>query len=144
VRGPGVPVGTTNSHLVSQVDLLPTICEIAAADASGVDGRSILPVLRGPSAPFREFLLVEAEGRGWHSVRMRRWNEARADHDNLLFVKWRDGFEELYDYDHDRHLNNGRFNTPRERQNADLLRGKLLAMRTAAGDRYRALETGSP
>jgi N-acetylglucosamine-6-sulfatase len=144
VRGPGVPVGTTNSHLVSQVDLLPTICEIAAADASDVDGRSILPVLRGPSAPFREFLLVEAEGRGWHSVRMRRWNEARADHDKLLFVKWRDGFEELYDYDHDRHLYNGRFNTPRERQNADLLRGKLLAMRTAAGDRYRALETGSP
>ena len=114
VRGPGIPADTTNGHLVSQVDLLPTICEIAGADASGVDGRSILPILRDPRAPFREFLLVEAEKRGWHSVRMRRWNEARADYDNLLFVKWRDGFEELYDYDEDPHLYNGRVNTPRE------------------------------
>ena len=142
VRGPGVPAGTTNSNLVSQVDLLPTICEIAGADASGVDGRSILPILRDPGAPFREFLLVEAEGRGWHSVRMRRWNGARADHDELLFVRWRDGFEELYDHEEDPHLYDGRVNTSRERQNADMLREKLLAMRTAAGAQYRALETG--
>jgi arylsulfatase A-like enzyme len=142
VRGPGIPADTTNGHLVSQVDLLPTICEIAGADASSVDGRSILPVLRDPRAPFREFLLVEAEQRGWHSVRMRRWNEARADYDNLLFIRWRDGFEELYDYDDDPHLYNGRVNTPRERQNADMLRTKLLAMRTASGAQYRALETG--
>jgi N-acetylglucosamine-6-sulfatase len=141
VRGPGVPADTTNGHLVSQVDLLPTICEIAGADASGVDGRSILPILRDPRAPFREFLLVEAEKLGWHSVRMRRWNEARVDYDNLLFVRWRGGFEELYDYDDDPHLYNGRVNTPRERQNADVLRDKLLAMRSAAGARYRALET---
>ena len=141
VRGPGVPADTTNGHLVSQIDLLPTICEIAGADASGVDGRSILPILRDPRAPFREFLLVEAEKLGWHSVRMRRWNEARADYDNLLFVKWRDGFEELYDYDDDPHLYNGRVNTPREQQNAEMLRDKLLAMRSAAGARYRALET---
>ena len=142
VRGPGVPAGTTNGHLVSQIDLLPTICEIAGVDAGGVDGRSILPILLDPRTPVREFLLVEAEGRGWHSVRMRRWNEARADYDNLLFVRWRDGFEELYDYDDDPHLYNGRVNIPREQQNADMLRNKLLAMRTAAGDQYRALETG--
>jgi N-acetylglucosamine-6-sulfatase len=140
VRGPGVRANTTNGHLVSQVDLLPTICEIAGADPSGVDGRSILSILRDPNAPFRKFLLIEAEGRGWHSVRMRRWNEARADHDNLLFIKWRDGFEELYDYDDDPHLYNGRVNTLREQQNADMLREKLLAMRTAAGAQYRALE----
>ncbi len=141
VRGPGVPAGTTNRHLVSQIDLLPTFCEIAGADASGVDGRSILPILRDPDAPFREFLLVEAEDRGWHSVRMRRWNQARADHDDLLFVKWRDGFEEIYDYDDDPHLYDGRATTPREQLNAEMLREKLLTMRTAAGDRYRALET---
>jgi N-acetylglucosamine-6-sulfatase len=143
VRGPDIDSkGTTNGHLVSQVDLLPTICEIAGADASGVDGRSILPTLRDPAARLREFLLVEAEERGWHSVRMRRWNQARADYDNLLFVMWRDGFEELYDFDDDPHLYDGRINTPREQQNADMLREKLLAMRVAAGGQYRALETG--
>lgn len=142
VRGPGVPAGTTNKHLVSQVDLLPTICEIAGADSSGVDGRSILPVLRDPDAPFREFLLIEAEGRGWSSVRMRRRNQARADYDDLLFVKYRAGFEEIYNYEDDPHLYNGHFNTPREQQNAAMLRERLFAMRTAAGDRYRALESG--
>ena len=142
VRGPGVPAGTTNGHLVSQVDLLPTICEIAGADTNGVDGRSLLPVLRDPAVPFREFLLVEAKERGWHSVRMRRRNQARADYENLLFVKWRDGFEEIYDYEDDPHLYDGSVNTPREQQNADMLRERLLAMRTAAGEQYRALETG--
>ena len=141
VRGPDVLTNTTNMHLVSQIDLLPTICEIAGADASGVDGRSILPVLRDPAARLREFLLVEAEERGWHSVRMRRWNEARADYDNYLFVKWRDGFEELYDYDNDPYLYNGRVNTSREQEYVDMLREKLLAMRTSAGAQYRALET---
>jgi arylsulfatase A-like enzyme len=142
VRGPEVPAGTTNGHLVSQIDLLPTICEIAGADAGGTDGRSLLPILQNPVSAFREFLLIEAEGRGWHSVRMRRWDPARSKHDNLLFVKWRGGFEELYDYDDDPHLYNGRVNTPREQQNVDMLRQKLLAMRTAAGDQYRDLETG--
>ena len=142
VRGPGVPEDTVNGHLVSQIDLLPTICEIAGADASGVDGRSILPNLLNPGASPREFLMVEAEHLGWDSLRMRRWNVARADYDNLLFVKWHDGFEEIYDYDDDPHLYNGRVNTPREQQNVGMLRDKLLAMRTAAGDQYRALETG--
>ena len=142
VRGPGVPTGTTNKHLVSQVDLLPTICEIAGADASGVDGRSLLPILRDPDAPFREFLLVEAEGRGWHSVRMRKRNQAGTDYENLLFVKWRDGFEEIYDYADDPYQHNGHFNTTREQQNAGMLRERLLAMRAASGDQYRALETG--
>lgn len=142
VRGPGVPEGTTNKHLVSHVDLLPTICEIAGADASGVDGRSILPILRDPGASFREFLLIEAEGRGWHSVRLRRRGQSGTGYDDLLFVKWRDGFEEIYDYEADPHLHNGYFNTPREQQNAGMLRERLFAMRTAAGDQYRALETG--
>ena len=108
-----------------------------------MDGRSILPILRDPSARFREFLLVEAEARGWHSVRMRRWNGTRAKYDNFLFVKWRgqDGFEELYDYESDEHQYNGRVNTPHEQNNVDMLREKLLAMRTAAGNEYRLLET---
>jgi arylsulfatase A-like enzyme len=144
VRGPGIPdvlAGTKNDNLVSQIDLLPTICEIAGADASGVDGRSLLPTLRNPAAPFRELLLVEAEDRGWHSVRMRKRNQAGADYEDLLFVKWREGFEEIYDYDDDPHLYDGRVNTQREQRYAVMLRDRLLAMRTAVGDNYRALET---
>jgi arylsulfatase A-like enzyme len=140
VRGPGVPANTTNGHLVSQIDLLPTICEIAGADVTGVDGRSLLTILSQPDALFREFLLVEAEGRGWHSVRMRKWNSVREKYDNLLFVKWRGGFEELYDYDDDPHQQNGRINISREQQNVDMLRNKLRDMRVASDEAYRELE----
>ena len=64
-----------------------------------------------------------------------------ADHIDLLFVRWWDGFEEIYDYQGDPHLYEGRVGTPREQRYAGMLRERLLAMRTAAGDRYRALET---
>jgi N-acetylglucosamine-6-sulfatase len=140
VRGPGVQQDTTSGKLVSQVDLLPTICELAGADTSGVDGRSIVPLLRDPAAPWREYLLVEAEGRGWHSVRMRKFNETTQEQDNLLYIRWKDGFEELYDYENDPELLDGEINTPREHAHVDDLRQRLETMRVSAGDAYRAAE----
>lgn len=47
VRGPGVPVGRSDA-LVSNVDLAPTIAAMAGAAAPpDLDGRSILPLLKG-------------------------------------------------------------------------------------------------
>jgi hypothetical protein len=36
----------------------------------------------------------------------------------------------------------GHFGTPREQRYAGMLRERLLAMRVASGEQYRALETG--
>ena len=140
VRGPGVQQDTTSGKLVSQVDLLPTICELAGADTSGVDGRSLGPLLRDPAAPWREYLLVEAEGRGWHSVRMRKFDETIQNYDNLLYIRWNSGFEELYDYENDPELLDGEINTPRERAHVEDLRQRLETMRMSAGNTYRAAE----
>jgi N-acetylglucosamine-6-sulfatase len=140
VRGPGVMQDAASDKLVSQVDLLPTICELAGADASGVDGRSMVPLLSNPTAPWRDYLLVEAEERGWHSVRMRKFNQITQSHDNLLHIRWNDGFEELYDYENDPELLEGTINTPRERANAEDLRQRLETMRVSAGSEYRAAE----
>ena len=122
------------------MDLLPTICELAGADSSGVDGRSMVPLLSNPAAPWRDYLLVEAEERGWHSVRMRKFNQITQSHDNLLYIRWNDGFEELYDYENDPELLEGTINTPRERANAEDLRQRLETMRVSAGSEYRAAE----
>lgn len=129
-----------SGRLVSQVDLLPTICELAGADASGVDGRSMVPLLNDPAAPWRDYLLVEAEERGWHSVRMRKWDQVTQSRDDLLYIRWNDGFEELYDYENDPELLDGTINTPRERANAEDLRQRLETMRVSAGAAYRAVE----
>ncbi len=59
VWGPGVVAGS-DSHIVTTADIFPTIMEIAGKPIpSFVDGRSLLPLLKGQSPnPWRKALLV--------------------------------------------------------------------------------------
>jgi N-acetylglucosamine-6-sulfatase len=61
VRGPGVPKGRTVSRLAGNVDLAPTFADLARVAAPAfVDGRSLVPLLRGRRAPgWRRAYLVE-------------------------------------------------------------------------------------
>lgn len=66
VRVPGMP-GTSQglSNLVSHVDLLPTILElVGAVTPSGIDGESMMPMLRDPNVEIRGTALVEG-GVSW-------------------------------------------------------------------------------
>jgi len=56
VVAPGVTkAGTRVRGLVETVDLYPTLCELAGLPApAGLDGASLLPVLRDPAAPTKE------------------------------------------------------------------------------------------
>jgi N-sulfoglucosamine sulfohydrolase len=48
MRGPGMPPGVAHDELVSQLDIFPTICEIADIDApSWLQGRSLVPLVSG-------------------------------------------------------------------------------------------------
>jgi N-sulfoglucosamine sulfohydrolase len=52
MRGPGMPPGMAHYELVSQIDVFPTICEIAGIDAPPwVHGRSLLGLVSGTEAP---------------------------------------------------------------------------------------------
>ena len=62
IVAPGVTrPGSHSAALVETVDLYPTLLELAGLPApdvlQGLDGRSLVPVLRDPSAPFREAAL---------------------------------------------------------------------------------------
>jgi arylsulfatase A-like enzyme len=63
VRGPGVPAGEHREHLTSNIDLAPTIAEMAGAVVpSFADGRSLRPVLFDappPTAEWRNAILFE-------------------------------------------------------------------------------------
>jgi N-acetylglucosamine-6-sulfatase len=92
VRYPGAEAGT-DTHPVSNVDLAPTIAELAgAALQPPVDGRSIVPLLRGrdPSG-WRPGVLSEFRGGrdipGWWEMRTPRW----------AYVEYVTGERELYD-----------------------------------------------
>lgn len=55
--GPGIPRGQSDA-LVYLFDLFPTICELAGAEVpSSVEGRSLLPIIRGETDHVRDWLL---------------------------------------------------------------------------------------
>ena len=60
VRGPGVPGDYVNNRLVANIDLAPTFAQWAGVRTPGfVDGRSFVPILGNPDAPWRTRLLFE-------------------------------------------------------------------------------------
>jgi choline-sulfatase/glucosamine-6-phosphate deaminase len=99
IRWPGeIPTGQTSDALVSNVDLLPTLCDLAGVTApEGLEGLSLRPLLAGrrPQS-WRRFAVVE-----YHSKQ--RWaNPIRMiqtkDWKYVTYARWG---EELYDLEHD-------------------------------------------
>ncbi|HEY7847816.1 MAG TPA: sulfatase-like hydrolase/transferase [Candidatus Limnocylindria bacterium] len=62
VVGPGVTAGT-DDHFALNIDLAPTIAELAGIEPPDpVDGVSLVPLLRGESPPWREEFTIELLG----------------------------------------------------------------------------------
>lgn len=112
LRGPGLPQDEVSQALVGNVDLAPTILEIAGAvSPKPLDGRSLLALARDPGLEPRRSLLHETGGqrfvrridqdvtgnppirdlRSYRAIRTNRW----------LYVEYRGGQRELYDLDQD-------------------------------------------
>ncbi len=99
VKMPGAwPGGLTVGQFVRLLDLMPTIVELGGAEVpGGIDGRSLLPLLRGrPPADWPDSVYCEHHGEVWgyqsqRMVRTRRWKYVYNPHD----------LDELYDLDSD-------------------------------------------
>ncbi|KAG8577988.1 hypothetical protein GDO81_010349 [Engystomops pustulosus] len=66
VRGPGVNPNQTSKALVANIDLGPTILDIAGFDLNKtqMDGMSYLPILKNGNETWRTDILVEYQGEG--------------------------------------------------------------------------------
>ncbi|MEW6071706.1 MAG: sulfatase [Planctomycetota bacterium] len=80
VRGPGVPAGVVVEAPVSQVDIAPTIVELARLGRRRADfaGTSLVPLLQRAAAPGEEdarphFSVLENKGHRVYAVRQGRW-----------------------------------------------------------------------
>lgn len=91
IRGPGIEGGGTCDRPVSLLDLYPTLLDLAGLPPRPeLDGTSLGGLLRNPqSEPERHAGITYL--RGNHAVRRGRW----------LYIRYRDGGEELYDRDAD-------------------------------------------
>ncbi|HEU4461005.1 MAG TPA: sulfatase, partial [Solirubrobacterales bacterium] len=61
MRGPGIKPGSSTGELAANIDLAPTILELAGASADkSIDGRSLVPYMRDPSLRSRRPILFES------------------------------------------------------------------------------------
>jgi N-acetylglucosamine-6-sulfatase len=155
IRGPGVRRASYNGELVANVDIAPTVLELAGVRADrSIDGRSLVPFLRDPQRRTDRPILFESfvetadvEGNG--AVPSRRGGGATA---SLLappknyagirlgrykFIAWPSGEKELYDLNRDPY----ELNSLHDVRNLDPIRNflhrQMLRLRRCAGRRCR-------
>lgn len=126
VAGPGVARGRESDALVSVVDVVPTLAELAGVPlARPVDGHSLAPLLADPDAPGPDYVYTE-----WfrHPERDRGASDERALRDRRwkYVVDDTTGEEHLFDL------------AGRDDDGPDLLAGAPSAEASAALERLRA------
>ncbi len=131
VRGPGFPVGVRRNQVVGNIDLAPTVLDIAGKNPHRhTDGVSLRPLAQNPEAKTNRAVVIERdrqEGHPFQAVRTQRW----------ILIHQRGGALELYDLAHDPYELR---NVARERRYAErrrVLMKRVRALRRCAGKSCR-------
>jgi len=121
IRGPGIKPGASTGELASNVDIAPTILQLAGATADkSIDGRSLVPYLLDPSLRTRRPILFESfvetsdvQANSTGRAGRTRDNTASAsiltppkDYEGIRlgpfkYIAWPSGEKELYDINKD-------------------------------------------
>jgi N-acetylglucosamine-6-sulfatase len=141
VRGPGVPAGQTLNHQALNIDLAPTLAELAGASAPEfIDGRSLVPVLSDTPPPlknWRQRFLVE------------RWPPSNLEHPRVnhalrtrhyMYVEYLEE-RELYDLKSDPYQLDNFYSTADPDLLAQLV-SQLDALKVCAAASCRTAEDG--
>lgn len=137
--GPGFSAGAVDNRLVGNIDIAPTLVEIAEADGPAMDGVSLL------ASELRDAILLEMRAPNNRSM---QWPGPRTEIPRFsalrtsthLYAEYRTGERELYDYGSDPYeldnlLANWNGHTPSSQAEtmAVQLAGRLSALRDCAG-----------
>jgi arylsulfatase A-like enzyme len=129
MRGPGIPAGRHVLQPVANVDLAPTIVDLAGARASlRTDGRSLVPLFRDPGLRWGRDLLIEGPGTDAGSLQFTGIRTPR-----YLYVEWRNGDRELYDLVRDPDELASRHSDPAYATVRDDLARRLARLRSCTG-----------
>ncbi len=101
MRGPGIPKNETRSALVNNLDVVATIAELTdASPGYALDGRSLTPLFADANAPWRSALLFESPISRFRTPKNRFTGVRTA---TRKYVKYANGFEQLFDLSDDPH-----------------------------------------
>jgi len=129
VRGPGVPPGTSFDRLVANIDVAPTMLDLAGVEVpSWMDGRNLRPFIDG-TAPdsWRTSVLIEnMEGAG------ERPAYSGVRHQDEVYVEYGSGETEYYDLNADPYQLENR---PQDAPQAMI--DELTTLKDCAGDGCR-------
>jgi N-acetylglucosamine-6-sulfatase len=152
IRGPGIRPGSVSAALAANIDIAPTVLQLAGATADrSIDGRSLVPFLRHPDWRSRRMILFESfvetsdvEGQG-ELPRLRRRSDATAsllappkDYsgirlDNYKYIAWPTREKELYDLARDPYELHSLNGIPNFVPIRNFLHRQMLRLRHCAG-----------
>jgi len=145
LTGPGFDGGGHVRQLVSLIDLPPTLLDAAGLPIPKImQGRSLLPVLRGKTAAWPEEVFVQiSESEVARAIRTERWKygvtapgkNAYKDSSSERYVE-----SHLYDLESDPYEFKNLIGRRRFRETADLLKKRLLRRMKEAGEREPMIE----
>ncbi len=131
MRGPGIPAGETRSQLVSNLDVVATIVDLAHAHPDApLDGRSLVPLFGNADASWRGALLFESPVNRFEPAK-NRYTGVRTP--TRKYVKYDSGFEELFDLAADPHELENEAHNPVYAGNLATLRALQDKLKTCAG-----------
>ncbi|MFN8161857.1 MAG: sulfatase [Solirubrobacterales bacterium] len=150
VRGPGIRAGSTSPELAANIDIAPTVVELARARADrSFDGRSLVPYWRDSARRSRVPLLLESFAKATDIVpgpRPRRASiSISAPPENYLgvrlgpykYVEYETGDRELYDLARDPYELENRVTDPRYDRVQAYLRRQLKRLQRCTGSDCR-------
>ncbi|MGH2981362.1 MAG: sulfatase family protein [Solirubrobacterales bacterium] len=146
MRGPGIRPGSRSGELVANVDLAPTILQIAGTGPSvAVDGRSLLRFARKPRKRTTRPLLLEGFTRAVDVATARATGATASIRDAPIrdfqgirvgrykYVRYRGGVKELYDLRRDPYEQHSRIKDRRYREVRSFLAKRLNWLRRCSG-----------
>jgi N-acetylglucosamine-6-sulfatase len=130
MRGPGVPRGLRLGQLAANVDIAPTVLEVAGASGAWIpDGMSLWPYMRDPGLETGRDILLEGSAR--KRTGMPRFTGLRTRTHKL--VERDTGARELYDLERDPGELHNLAGQPGEASLERSLANRLARLRTCAG-----------
>ena len=139
IRGPGIPSGRRIGAMGLWIDLAPTFVEWAGAKSPDfVDGRSLVPLLKGATGPWRNSFLIQRQGLE-SDERLQPANAFAIRTSRHTYIAYNNTERELYDLAKDPYqLQN--IEPAADKSLIDALATRLTELRACRGSECRDLE----